>query len=131
MPRTTRTLLPSALAEAARRFEDWRRRRTKRVIPPQLWRRATELARRYGVSATSNALRLDYYELRRRVSVPPRSSPAAAFVEITPAPAPSSSPSECTVELEDVHGTKLRFHLKGLLARELSELAERLLGPRE
>ncbi len=57
------------------------------MIPPELWRQATELARRHGVHATSAALRLDYSSLRRRVAGPRAAtsgggSPRPAFVEI-------------------------------------------------
>ena len=95
------------------------------MIPPELWRQATRLARRYGVSVTSRALRLDYGALRRRLEAetPPARVAATppAFVEITP-----SMPNGCVIEVEDARGTKLtvRFEraqdllaLAGLLGR--------------
>ena len=110
----TRSRVPGALVAAARRLETWRRRRTKRVIPPEIWKRATELGRRFGVSATASALRLDYYGLKRRIdSVGKVSRSGPAFVQIGPSLSPV--PSECLIEIEDARGTKLRVVLRGVL----------------
>ncbi len=115
-------------AGGTRRFEAWRRRRTKRVIPPELWQEATELARRHGVSATSSALRLDYYALRQRVgtssAVATRAPTAPTFIDI----GPSSSASECVIEIEDVRGRKVKLEIKGLLARDLVALVPLFVG---
>jgi hypothetical protein len=110
-------------------LEAWRRRRTRREIPDEIWRQATELARRHGVHATAKALRLDYYSLRRRVGEPVAtatrgSGPVPTFVEIDPV----SSSSECTIDIEDPRGTKVRIQIKGAVPRELAALAQTLLG---
>jgi hypothetical protein len=133
MPRTS---VPAELVAAGRRFEAWRSRRAERLIPPELWQRATELARRHGVHATAGALRLNYYSLRRRVDEGGRGgsirghrdlrghAPTPTFVEIGPTP----TSSECVVEIEDAQGTKLRVHLKGVGARDLAMLARSFVG---
>ncbi len=119
MPRMS---VPAELAVARGRLDAWRRRRAGRVIPADLWRRATELARAHGVHRTAVALRLDYYSLRRRVEegVP---GPTAAFVDIGPA----SVPSECVMEIEDARGPKLRMQLRGFSARDLAMVARSLV----
>ena len=135
MPRTS---VPVELVAARGRLDAWRRRRAGRVIPPDLWRQATELGRRHGVHRTATALRLDYYSLRRRVEgggaggrrpgrrAAAAARPSSAFVEISPAPAAH----ECVMEVEDAQGTKLRMQLRGLGARDLARVARSLVGRR-
>ena len=102
-------LFESKIQPTRQRLEVWRKSRPFREpIPERLWGCIVALARVHGVSAVSQALRLDYYTLKRRLlgSEPLRKArrPAAAqFVELPrlPAPAPSSS---CTVELADGSG---------------------------
>lgn len=126
----TRVPLPAALAKAARQFDAWRRRRTKRVIPPDLWRLATGLAGCHGVSATARALRLDYYGLGRRLEQPAPGAqaggPAPAFVEIVSA-LPASA-NECVVEFEDARGTRMRVTWKACGAPDLAALGRVFLG---
>ncbi len=135
MPRTS---VPAELVAARERLEAWRRRRAGRVIPPDLWRQATELGRRHGVHRTATALRLDYYSLRRRVEDggpegrgPGRrkasgGKPTSAFVEIASAP----SAYECVMEVEDARGAKLRMQLRGWSAHDVAMLARSLVGRR-
>jgi hypothetical protein len=118
------------LAQGARQFAKWRagRRRGAR-IPEELWALAVQLAGNFGLHATSEALRLDYYALKKRAAeatpariaaVPPAVMPA--FVElIPPSPAPVP-PCECLIELENATGTKLRIHLKGAEAFDVAAL---------
>lgn len=124
------TELPDPLAEAALRFESWRRDRTGRRIPEKLWRLAVGLGRRYGVSRTSRALRLQYYSLKKRMesaaeapsgkaSVPP------AFVEILTAPSPAVLTSQ--VEFESPSGAKMRVEVNGTVSPGLVELCRLFL----
>lgn len=125
MPRSIRTL-PSPLTRAAKRFEKWRKTRTKPGIPAPLWRLATGLGLKYGVNKTATTLRLDYYDLKRRVEsasgTPAAAATKAAFVEVVPAtPAPTS---ECLVELENPRGMKMRIHLKVAGVAEIAALGQ-------
>ncbi len=114
------------LSDAQSRFERWRRNRPRGTrIPTALWRAATEAAREHGVSKAAQALRLDYYGLKKRVeSAPELSDPEAAtgrgFLEI-PLCAPSAA--ECVLQLEDRQGARLRVELKGAAPTELETLA--------
>ena len=86
-----------------RRFERWRSTHTTRLpIPERLFAAAVELARERGVSATAQALRLEYGKLKqllesatpvvksRGVKAPAarrsRSIVPPAFVELMPSP---------------------------------------------
>jgi len=88
-----------------------------------------KLAGRYGIHRTAKALRVDYYALKKRVegttavisSKAPAATAETKFLEL-PAAAWSGS-GECTLELEDAVGAKLRVHLKGVEAPDLAALS--------
>jgi hypothetical protein len=124
MPKSTHTL-PTPLARAVKRFEKWRKTRTKPKIPDQLWDLAAKLARKYGVNRTATPLHLDYYDLKRRAEAEPsgatKSDTPPRFVEVVPSPAPRES--ACLVELEDPRGVKMRIHLKAAGVPELQALS--------
>lgn len=63
-----KTRLPDVRNDPVRQqIEHWRRTRTKRSpMPEPLWRLAVGLARKHGVYATAQALRLSYDSLRTR-----------------------------------------------------------------
>ena len=128
--------LPARLKELRRRFERWRRTRKVRTrIPEPLWASAVKLAGRYGIHRTARALRVDYYALKERVEqnaviAGVQQGPAATagkmaaeaeFLELPAAAWPGSG--ECTLELEDAVGAKLRVHLKGFAAPDLAALS--------
>jgi hypothetical protein len=132
--------LPARLEGLRRRFDRWRRTRKARTrIPEPLWASAVKLAGTYGIHRTAKALGIDYYGLKKRVEEKPvdakragrrpaatagKASAAtggATFVELPPAAWPGSG--ECTMELEDAGGAKLRVHVKGLGAPDLAELS--------
>ena len=121
--------VPGPLERARRRFERWRRSRSRGTrIPRALWAAAVEAAREYGVSRTASVLRVDYYALKKRLQeqwTPSNDAPMlgelSAFVELA-APAERAM-GECLLELEDVDGAKLRVHLKGVAAPDLAALA--------
>jgi hypothetical protein len=94
-------------------------------------------AKRYGVAQTARALSVDYYTLKSRVEDKPgkrveaasslaaSGGPVAAtFLEL-PAAARTGMP-ECILELEDAEGCKMRLHLKGIEAPDLSALSRSL-----
>ena len=119
--------LPTRLERLRRRFERWRRTRKMRSrIPDPLWASAVKLAAEYGIHRTAKALRVDYYSLKKRVEEAtagngPAGAAGATFVELPPAVWPGSG--ECTLELEDADGAKLRVHLKGFEAPDLAALS--------
>lgn len=123
------------LVEGAARFANWRRRREVGTrIPVALWELAVELARRHGVSRTSQALRVGYYSLQERVaasastSVAPTAGTAAtvtptkspAFVELTTTP--FAAACECAIEFEKPCGAKLRVQVRGPQLPDLAAL---------
>ncbi len=121
--------LPARLEEARRRFERWRRtRKVRSRIPEPLWASAVKLAGRYGIHRTAKALRVDYYSLKKRVEGTPATTAGfvsgatagATFLELPAAAWPGSG--ECTLELEDAGGAKMRVHLKGFAAPDLAAL---------
>jgi len=97
-------LFRSELAPVRQALTAWRKTRQLRPrIPEPLWARMAALARTHGVSAVSQALRLDYYALQTRASEP---VPTADFVEVKFAP-PGDGPPGCTAEFENQQGSKL------------------------
>ena len=114
MDNRTHLDLPGAFLRAQRKFGQWRERRRPRTpIPAGLWREATELACAHGINRTARALRLDYYCLKKRATAAARSvEPASEFVEILPGATPGPRP-QCTIEVEEAGGVKMRICLQG------------------
>lgn len=127
--------LPAELEAVRRRFEDWRRAREPRSrIPDSLWRAAAKMAGRYGLCRTARALRVEYYSLKRRVeqssgevSGRPAPGPAIAFVE-WPARMPAST-CECTVDLEDTAGSKMRIRVTSVALPDLAAISRSFWNP--
>jgi len=116
---------PVSLSRARRRFEQWRKgHRPRSRLPEELWSLAVELAREHGVNLTARTLRLDYYSLKEKLDTAPdpgldHKKAAPDFIEFLPTEIHPPCP-ECTIELEDGSGSKMRIHLKG---SELPDLA--------
>jgi hypothetical protein len=115
-----RKLFVSPRVDSVRlRLERWRKNREHRSpIPEELWASAAELASEYGLAKTARALRLDYYSLKERLKASgqpsaPEANTRPAFVELVPQP---PAISECTVELEDPSGARMRIHRSALEA---------------
>ena len=99
------------------RFKRWRRTRTRGTpIPEALWASAVGLARAQGLNRIARALRLDYYDLKKRLQC--AAGPACArqaqptFVELL-TPRAEGGGCECLVELENARGAKMRIQIKG------------------
>lgn len=125
--------LPGALANAARRFEKWRRNRTTPRIPAELWSLAAELGARYGLSRTARALRVEYYALKNHIDSAASPDPDEAdtqppFVSILTAP--STEVSEYRIEFESPSGAKMRIQVKGANTPDLAELSRLFLDHR-
>jgi hypothetical protein len=125
----------AGLEGVRKRFERWRRAHEPRSrIPDSLWAAAARAARTCGLHRTSKALRLDYYSLKKRVdqqatgTVVPLEGAAAPFLEL--APSAFSGPGDCTLELEDASGSKMRVHLKAAATPDLAALCRSFWNPR-
>jgi hypothetical protein len=155
--RTTRDL-PARLEGMRQRFERWRRTRERRShIPKPLWASAVKAAGKYGLHRTAQALRLDYYALKKRVEEEETASRNVSRAKVAPgrvptrragvggvstggqdgpaaatflelAPPVSGGVCECLLELEDPGGAKMRVHLKGVEAPDLAALSRSFWG---
>ena len=126
--------LPARLVSLRRRFEDWRRTRTVRSrIPEPLWDSAVKLAKKHGLHRTAKMLRVNYYALKERVEEKAASGvrdvsegDGATFLELAaaaPMPSIRADCCECTLELEDAGGAKMRVHLSGVATPDLVALS--------
>lgn len=120
--------LPAPLEGIRRRFEQWRRtHRPRSRIPDSLWAAAVKMAGIYGLCRTARALPVEYYLLKKHVERHSptalrrqASDPPATFVELPP-PVPTGE-CDCTLELEDTRGAKMRVHLKATMLPDLAAL---------
>jgi hypothetical protein len=131
---------PSASAhpdieEVRRRLQAWRQTRQHgERIPEDLWISAAKLARVHRPGMVAHALSLDYDALKVRIesekhpSLSRKQPTSVSFVELVP-PGPAHF-SECTVEIEDRDGTKMRVHLKSSEAPDLAAISSALLRRR-
>jgi hypothetical protein len=91
------------------------------------------MAGKHGIHCRAKALRVNYYSLKKRVehtavaAVVPAEPAVTTFLELAP-PAPLGS-CECTVELEDGDGAKMRVHLKGSHTPDLTALSRSFWRP--
>jgi len=126
---------PAKLEAVRRRFERWRRTHRRRSrIPDALWRTAAKMAGWYGLHRTARALGVEYYSLKRRmeqlpaaVSGRPDSGAAAGFVELLPPVPPGAC--DCTLELEDAKGAKMRVQLRSTASVDLAALSRSFWNP--
>lgn len=122
--------LPAKLAQGRQRLECWRREHKRYSrLPQSLWSMAAELAAEFGVNRVASLLRLNYYDLKKRVSPSDLAdSPATAqkslFLQLPPTEA--SALTECTIECRDDVGTQLRIQIKGCTPPDLTELCAEL-----
>ena len=124
--------LPARLDRTRRRFDRWRRtRKSRSPIPEPLWASAVKAAGAYGLHRTARVLGLDYYALKKRVEGAAsrgvsEGQASATFLEL--ASAASTCSPECILELEDPSGAKMRVHLKGVEAPDLTALSRSFWG---
>ena len=114
------------LEQLRERLEDFRRGHAgRRRLPGELWSEAANVARQCGLYRTAKALRLSYYSLKRHVRgdgvKPGKLARAPKFVELRPLSA--AAMAECSVELENGRGGKIKIQLNGGAVGELSNLA--------
>ena len=121
---TEPTTAADPYGKLAQRLTSWRGTRTAgQPIPEELWGQAADLARTHGVSRTAAALKLNYYDLQRRVGAGrarrKRVAPQPTFVEL---PAPSLPAPGCdpgTLEIIRPCGTRLLLRLPGASPKDL------------
>jgi hypothetical protein len=126
----------AGLAEVRAELQAWRGQRRKGDrIPEKLWRRATQAVRQYGVNPVSRALRLDYYELKRRTGNGERQvtrKHGPVFVEMSAGLGAEALGQEvglaCVVELEKGNGTRMRICVRDAVGVDWGEMKEAFLG---
>ena len=131
MRQSKRAALPESVAELRRKIETWRKTRRKRTrMPEELWVSAVALAQDYGIYKVSQALRVNYGGLKKRVigaglvGVEGRGdanvrgpqnvaakgdADAVAFVELQPRVLPAEP--RCIVELREPSGKIMTLRL--------------------
>jgi hypothetical protein len=125
----------AGLPALAQRFRTWRgsRQRGER-IPEALWQSAMELARIHGLNPTVAALKLNYYDLQRRLQAgdAPRRGRARApvFVEVPAVALPPGGAEQGTVELIQGCGTRLVLRFADASPRDLLPLVQLFLRHR-
>lgn len=123
---------PASLQSLARRFMTWRATRPRgQRIPTELWQAATALARIHGINPTVAALKLNYYDLQRRLhsgeACRGGSSPAAIFVEVPSVPLSPGGGDRGLVELVHAGGARLILRRCATGVDELLPLVELFL----
>jgi hypothetical protein len=92
------------------------------------------MASTYGISRTAKTLRVSYNALKQRVAegtaatggseksaADQRFASVPAFLEL--APPTRAGACQCTLELEDASGAKMRVHLQGVETPDLTALS--------
>jgi hypothetical protein len=126
--------LPARLEKLRQRFERWRgTHKARSRIPDGLWAAAVKMAGTFGLHRTARALRLDYYAFKKRIERQPATASnrpekaVATFLEL--APPASAGACDCTLELENASGVKMRVHLKSTQAPDLVALSRSFWNP--
>lgn len=127
-----KSAVPPDVVKVRQRIERWRKTRAKRTrMPEELWSAAVALARVHGIYAISQALRVSYATLKKRLGAA-KASPAkkrgrrkkkAAFVELEPAWG-GVGPAQCVVELRKPSGTTMTIRLTDSGALDIAELTD-------
>ncbi|MBI3869487.1 MAG: hypothetical protein HY299_13270 [Verrucomicrobia bacterium] len=104
---TKGALLPAAcdaLDDLAEQLNSWRStRRPGDRIPELIWKAAASLARLQGLSSTATALKLNYYDLQRRLGLRRKSKPTPSLPTFVEMPGPPPTDPR-TVELIGPNG---------------------------
>ncbi len=123
------------LQQVKLKLDRWRvRNGAPTPIPGEIWAKAVQLARQYGVGQVARALRLDHGALKRRVGAPesppacqPPTAAPATFIELLPAASPGVIDS-CVMEVRSSRGDRLRMKLHGIPASALATLTREMLA---
>lgn len=133
MERATVRTEEARIGQLRRRLDSWREAGRGRRIPEPLWTAAAELARGVGVHRVSRALRLNYYNLKRRAEakVPPKparkrtKAPSPRFVEVE-IPSQTAPVTGCELEVSGRAGSRLTVRLARVDASEIAMIAKSL-----
>lgn len=114
----------------------WRETREKQgPLPEELWQRATELARRYGVTLIAQVMRLHHSKLKERVEAtnePPAekggSLTETAFVELSPATFSPDVGAQVVMELTGTDGSAMSLHLPAMNHLDVAGLVGAFFG---
>jgi hypothetical protein len=122
------------LQAVARRLNAWRARRQRgQRIPEDIWNSAVSLARTHGLNPTAAALKLNYYDLRRRLGIPPVRPPrfpaGSSFIELAPPSTPSRG-EDNTLELVRASGSRVILRLAHANSKDLRPLVQLFLRQR-
>jgi len=125
-----RGALATEIVGAQEEFKKWRSARTKGSrIPEALWASAVRLAAKHGIFRVARALHLDYGVLKKRLSRQSdkhslQASPPL-FFELDMSR--QASVAECTIEMENRSGSKMKIHVKGEGGVDVVRLSEAFL----
>ena len=116
MPRRKFSMID--LRQLHRQLDSWRESQPPRTrLPEALWAAAATLATTHGVSGVARILRLDYYQLKRRLTPAPGISAQItsppAFVELQLDHSLRGASRSCRVDLSDPAGGQMTVHLPG------------------
>lgn len=121
--------LPSPLESVRYQFEKWResRKSLREPIPESLWTAAISLCDQYSINRVSKVLHLSYTTLKGRIQgLKPLSRKkrlsSPSFIELDWRS--GFAASECMIEMEDAHGSKMRMRFKGRADLDLLELGK-------
>jgi len=124
--------VPEGLDQVRAELDAWRGRRRKGGrIPESVWRRAAGAVHQHGLNAVSRALRLDYYQLKKRAGGRCAAQSASPmFVELGTAEAEQGMDTglACVVELAKGNGTRMRICLREAAGVDWGKLKEAFLG---
>ena len=108
-----------SLEQVGQQFKRWRAARSRgQHIPAALWAAAVNMAGQYGLPRVAGVLRVDQDRLQQRLDRVSDAALAATvdtrFVELLVKPASTAaSRCECSIELENARGAKMRVELNG------------------
>lgn len=122
----------SKIEKVGKKFEEWRKNREKRsAIPESLWKAATGLHPEYSACKISQALRLDYNKLKKRIfKLPETREPPAAFIELD-IPNPGLGKNEWSIEMENIDGAKIKINVKSTQMIDLEAICQSFLARQE
>jgi len=123
MPRTQHPALATPLETVKLQFKTWRETRKHRCpIPDELWEAATGLSDQYSVHRIAKVLGVNHTTLKDRIATRKameNTEPQACFLEL-----PAPPVSECSIEMENRHGEKMRMHFAGEVSLDLLALSQ-------
>jgi len=110
----TATVSQPTLENLREKLVKWRetKRYPREPVPKDIWKDATELARKYSIYKVSKSLSLNYVNLKARVTGPSKKKPEnkkMPFIELGQLP----PAKEIVLEMENKKGSRLKICLKG------------------